>query len=172
MHLRFFWFQNDNRRYGFKLVYCCYLHSERKYLINMMVDETLPITINADKAALSLFPNIQSVCNKLEAQLNFIAMTAGWFAEQQHEVSLSFVISIGVLEKHADYQGCDQIIQIADDAVLAYHQSSLHYQGFLSITETEQQAINQQSAVLPLLLDKKCTLMLNAVAERESLHTL
>lgn len=137
-----------------------------------MVHDTLPITIKADKEAGRRFPTLGAVCNKLEAQLNFIAMTAGWFADENHEVTLSFDISTNALTATDLVQQGDEVIEIADDAILIFHQGTFHYHGLLSITQPEQQIILQQKAVLPLLLDKKCILMLNVVAQRESLSTL
>ena len=45
---------------------------------------SLPISIHVCENLIEQFSKIMSVCNKLEAQLNFQTMTANWYGDEDN----------------------------------------------------------------------------------------
>ena len=50
----------------------------------------LPISIKVTQVFAEQYPTLNSVINKLEAQVNFQTMTAGWYGDENNIITIKF----------------------------------------------------------------------------------
>ena len=134
--------------------------------------ETLPIRISVLPEAQVQLLKIGAITNKLEAKLNFITMTAGWFTEPANEVSIEFIVNTLPFFVDQPQPVADEFIQIADDVQLSFSQDELMYICYLQLTQAEIAIAQKKHTVIPLLLDKKLTIVLNKIAQKQSLPVI
>lgn len=131
--------------------------------------ESLPITISADDAINALFPKARSVLNKLEAQLNFQSLTAGWYGDEENILSINLAVVIS--ETFKQETDANQAFEFpADD--LASHIDELEVNLLVAITEKEQLLLEQKPNLLSKLLQLKLIKATNTVAEIKQLTPL
>ncbi|MDO6427271.1 hypothetical protein Q4489_09620 [Thalassotalea sp. 1_MG-2023] len=136
------------------------------------MSEALPITITAADEAKKSLPAIISVINKLEAQLNFITLTAGWFADPEHELAITFAINCLPFFPEQQFPVSDEFIALADDVHFAYHDEHRKYQCYVQLTDTEIALAKQKKSILAAILDKKLTIVLNEIALKQRLSVI
>lgn len=129
--------------------------------------ETLPISIHICDELLSQFTKINSVSNKLEAQLNFQTMVANWYGDENE---IWFIkIQIESAQSYLDqkkYQTELKIRQHSDD-VFSYIDTSTKKQLIVccvAITESELTLLLQQEKLLSGFLNIKLKKVLNLIA--------
>ena len=137
----------------------------------MTVNENLPICLKVEASAKELFPKIDAVASKLEAKLNFIAMSAGWFGDPTEEINWQFEIDCRSVDQ-IKLNFSDPVEQLADDVFISFDASAKKYLCFLQLTTHEIDLSLTKSAILPVLLEKKVTKILNTVAKRHQLPPL
>ncbi|WP_139302595.1 MULTISPECIES: hypothetical protein [Thalassotalea] len=133
------------------------------------MSEALPIEIKAADEAKKSLANISSVVNKLEAQLNFIAMTAGWFSDPEQELTIEFSVNSEPFFPKQLFPVADEFIVLADDVHFAYHDEQCKYQCYVQLTGTEIELAKQKKSILAAILDKKLTIVLNEIALKQRL---
>ena len=83
-----------------------------------MTFEPLPISIVANDELKTRYQQLASHCNKLEAQLNFQTMTAGWYGDEDKVYQIRLLIeTLDDLEchlaQHQQEKDCDATSCIA-----------------------------------------------------------
>jgi hypothetical protein len=134
-----------------------------------IMTETLPITIQASDELIADIKNIEAICNKLEAQLNFHTMTANWYGDEANIVQINFyLISLKEhtrVDTHVDHVEGEIL---ADDVRLLSSTNAL-LDCYVAMTEAESLMLLQQPKLLSGYLAKKLTKVLNLIAERQKL---
>ncbi|WP_286232623.1 hypothetical protein [Thalassotalea sediminis] len=136
------------------------------------MSETLPISLHVASDAQHSLVKICSVANRLEAQLNFITMTAGWFADPENEILIEFYINSSPYFPEKQFPASDEFIVLADDVHLAYYKSEHCYQCYIELTVAEVNAAKQKNAVLTAILDKKLSIVLNKIANKHEMPSI
>lgn len=136
--------------------------------MNITVNESLPISLMVESTTRNLLPKIDAIASKLEAKLNFVAMTAGWFGDPEDEIHWHFDINCRSVEQ-VELNFSNEVEQLADDVIISFDSKANRYNCFMQLTANEIDLSLAKAAVLPVLLDKKITKILNVVAERHQL---
>lgn len=131
--------------------------------------ESLPITISADDSINALFPKARSILNKLEAQLNFQSLTAGWYGNEENILSINVAVVIsGTFKQETD---TNQAFEFpADD--LAIYIDGLEVNLLVAITEKEQLLLEEKTSLLSRFLQLKLIKATNTLAEKKQLTPL
>lgn len=137
-----------------------------------IMSEALPITIIATDEAKESLANISSVINKLEAQLNFITMTAGWFSEPENELAIVFYINVIPFFPEHQFPVSDEFIALADDVHLSFYHEQRQYQCYIHLTEAELLVAKKKKNILAAILDKKLSIVLNEIALKQDLSSI
>lgn len=131
--------------------------------------ESLPITISIDEALSALFPKARSILNKLEAQLNFQSLTAGWYGDEENVLSIN--LAVVIVETFKQQTNANAQFEFpADD--LASFINNLEVNLLIAITEKELLLIEKKPALLSKLLQLKLIKATNTVAEKKQLTPL
>ena len=131
--------------------------------------ETLPITIKASDDLIDQISNITSICNKLEAQLNFHTMTANWYGEEENVLLINFqLVSINEHNDSTSSAAQVSVEALADDVRLLISTNDL-VDCQVAITLAEFELIKQQPKILSGYLAKKLTKVLNLIADKYQL---
>ncbi len=136
--------------------------------------EQLPISIYVSDDLKQQFEKVTSVCNKLEAQLNFQTMTANWYEDENNIVfiQLSLETPQDFVEKKRQQH---EETKIYTDDVFSYYQKSEKEQILLctiAITEAELALLNQENKLLTRLLQVKLPKVLNLIALQLNLNAI
>ena len=141
----------------------------------MNLTEKLPISIQCCDGLLAQFPKIVSVCNKLEAQLNFQTMTASWYGDEENilfvSLSLETLESFEIAHKEKSHQ---EIHRYSDD-VFSLNDSQEHgsiLRCYIAITTSEFIMLTQQPKLLAGFLQVKLPKVLNLIAKQFNLNTI
>jgi hypothetical protein len=135
-----------------------------------MMTEQLPIAIKPSIDLIAAFTNIAGVSNKLEAQLNFHTLTAGWYGDENNILLMNFYL-VSTEEFKAQDQGDNEQELLADDVMLATNDEHL-LNCYVAITLSEWQLLTLQPKLLSGYLAKKLTKVLNLIAKQKSLTTI
>lgn len=142
------------------------------------MNDQLPISIKVHHDLIAEFSRIQSVCNKLEAQLNFQTLTANWYGDEETILTIqlflestdSFIKCQSELLEHNKLKHSDKIIkQFSDDVICGINETALQLQCFVAMTESELELLTLQPKLLAGLIQAKLTKVLNLIAEQQSL---
>lgn len=135
-----------------------------------IMTETLPITIKSSDDLIDQISNIASICNKLEAQLNFHTMTANWYGEEENVLLINFQL-ISINEYNHPTSSVNQVFEeaLADDVRLLSSTNDL-VDCQVAITLAEFELIKQQPKILSGYLAKKLTKILNLIADKYQLE--
>ena len=135
--------------------------------------EKLPITIISSDELCENFEKLKSVANKLEAQLNFQSMTAGWYGDENNILSINLLLETSGgfnFKKQQSYQGIKT--EISDDVFSYYFASDNLVECFICITDKELGLLSQKENILSHYLDIKLHKVVNLVAEQFSFHSI
>ena len=136
--------------------------------------EQLPITIIIHHELIKRFSKVQSVCNKLEAQFNFQTLTANWYSDEDHILTIQLCLETpcSFLEHRNElYKNNNNISikQFSDDVVCSINDTELQFNGFVAMTNSELGLVESQPKLLPGLLQVKLLKVLNLIASQQSL---
>lgn len=135
-----------------------------------IMTETLPITIKSSDDLIDQISNIASICNKLEAQLNFHTMTANWYGEEENVLLINFqLISINEYNHTTSTAAKVSVEALADDVRLLSSTNDL-VDCQVAITLAEFELVKQQPKILSGYLAKKLTKVLNLIADKYQLE--
>lgn len=139
--------------------------------------EQLPISIYVCDDLTKLFTNVKSISNRLAAQFNFQTMRANWYGDEENilfiqlrlETPQSFLALKGIQQQNAV-----DTFKLHSDDVFSFidEQKSKQLMCIISITESEQNLLTQQSKLLPGLLQVKLQKVLNIIAEQLNLSPI
>ncbi len=135
--------------------------------------EQLPITLLPSDELCEKFSKLKSVANKLEAQLNFQTMTAGWYGDEDNILSLNIhleAIDGFSFKKQQNYQGV--LSEMSDDVFSYYFANENLIDCFICITNSELTLLNQKENLLPHYLDTKLQKVINLIAEQLNFHCI
>jgi len=127
----------------------------------------LPISLNCNHTLNTKFDKLNSVLNKLEAQLNFQTMTAGWYGDEDDIITIKLMIeteSSLVSEEFADCEGLR--IDFADDVVCFWQKQENLAHCYVALTTAETELLAQHAKLLNGLLTAKLTKVLNLFAKQ------
>jgi len=136
--------------------------------------EQLPISIYVSDDLKQQFEKVTSVCNKLEAQLNFQTMTANWYEDENNILFIKLCLETpnGFAEKKRQQL---EEIKIYSDDVFSYYQKSEKEQVMLcpiAITDAELTLLRQENKLLTKLLQVKLQKVLNLIALQLNLNAI
>ncbi|WDE02831.1 hypothetical protein SG34_015405 [Thalassomonas viridans] len=134
------------------------------------MNEQLPITIGPSEALNAQLPGLTATVNKLEAQLNFQALTAGWYGDEENilQTRLSLVTS-GEFSAMQQQKQAGERYDFADD-VLSYHRSeSRQVCCIVALTDNELALFSQRKGLVAAYLRTKLHKVLNLIAAEEDL---
>jgi len=132
--------------------------------------EKLPISIQPSNELMDKFIQIKAISNKLEAELNFKTMTAGWYGDEENIHFINLIIDNGeefLLQKIRNHQG--SITEFSDDVFSFYDETKNITNCFIAITETEQKVLSHQEKIVPVFIHKKLQKILNLIAVQHRL---
>lgn len=130
------------------------------------MDLQLPISIKLNSKLIAQFSKLTSIASKLESQLNFQTMTAGWYGDEDNIINLC--LSLESPESFQKSLSTNQelvINEFADDVLFTSNQPSHLQTCFIAITDIELNLLGQHPKLLPGFLDKKLTKVLNLIAK-------
>jgi len=132
--------------------------------------EELPISFKACDELQAIFPSLNSVTNKLEAQLNFQTLAAGWYGDEENILLISLYLQSpeDFAFQQTQSNGGD-LTYFADDVFSYHNQQDQQLSCYIAITETELQLLSQQQKLLAGYLQKKVLKVINLIAIKLSL---
>ena len=137
--------------------------------------EQLPISIYACDEFTEQFTKITSVCNKLEAQFNFQAMTANWYCDEDNIHSIKLVLETSKAFAFYQTNQANNIIKNHSDDVFSYYDTSKEQQTivcYIAITDSELAIIIPQPKLLAGFLRVKLKKVLNLIANDLTLEQI
>ncbi|WP_448566707.1 hypothetical protein [Thalassotalea ganghwensis] len=142
--------------------------------------EPLPITIVANDALKTRYQHLASHCNKLEAQLNFQTMTAGWYGDEDKIYQIRLLIeTVDDLANYLHQFQQDQnnankqnLHQLADDVLCFDNQQQLHMDVVIALTDSEHALLTSNEKLVLPLMQKKLTKVMNLVAPIQGHHPI
>ena len=130
-----------------------------------MMNTDLPISIVVNDELLDLFVTIKSIVNKLEAQLNFQTLAAGWYGDEENILLITLYLLSPEDFTFQQTQSHDGEFSYFADDVFSYHnQPHNQLSCFMAITETELQWLQPQEKILSGYLQKKLVKVINLIA--------
>ncbi|MDO6445990.1 hypothetical protein Q4493_09415 [Colwellia sp. 1_MG-2023] len=129
------------------------------------MESQLPISIKVNSLLSEEFSTLESIANRLESQLNFQTMTAGWYGDENNILNLC--VSIESPEKFYDISIKTHSTvksEFADDVIYLPDQMNNLHSCFVAITDVEQRLLCQHPKLLASFLDKKLIKVLNLIA--------
>ncbi len=142
------------------------------------MSETLPITINVNKALLDKFITIKSVSNKLEAQFNFQTLTANWYGDEEDILTIQLSLETPVsFEEFKDTLGKlsgsgVNISHFSDDVICCFNEGEQQLLCTIAITTSELDLLALQPALLAGYIQAKLRKVLNLIALQQSLTSI
>ena len=139
------------------------------------MSEKLPISIISSAELAMQFGNINSITNKLEAQLNFQTMTANWYGDED---DILFVqLNLGTPQSFVAQQETAQQHDINNysDDVFSFYENSIEERVLIchiAITNAELVLLEQQNQLLAVLLKVKLQKVLNLIAKQLTLPSI
>lgn len=139
--------------------------------------EKLPITLHVSDELANQYQTFTAKCNKLEAMLNFQTLTASWYGDEEKVLSIQIYLltpsdffnhSSPKTNKKAHNLKEDNssiITQLSDDVLIETYENDLLIKTYISITESEQELLNQHEKILINFTEKKLKKVLNSIAK-------
>ncbi len=138
--------------------------------ITSIFSSKLPISIEVTKALADQYQRLSSVVNKLEAQVNFQTMTAGWYGDENNIITIKFFLeSSSSFSQQIAKRLSGKRIDFADDVVSYFHHDSNMVYCYVALTDAELAVINKHPKVLATFIDKKMNKTLKLIANNLSL---
>ena len=137
-----------------------------------MTDD-LPIKICVADEVSALLPAIDSVANKLAAQLNFQTLTASWYGDEENILSITLFLELMPgLTNHIGKTYTVEARQFADDVVCYIDEERQIIDCYIAITDKEISLLEAESRLLKAYLPKKLNKVINLIAEQLGLVTI
>lgn len=136
--------------------------------VNIVDFETdkLPVCIFANDELKSWFANINQVMARLEAEVNFQTMLAGWYGDEDKlpAIEIAFTSATG-FESFLSEQSTMVVNQLADDVFYRFNPDKKQATGFVCFTESELSLIEKHAKLLPGIAKAKLVKLIFAIAE-------
>ncbi|QBG36922.1 hypothetical protein [Litorilituus sediminis] len=135
--------------------------------------EQLPIRLKANDELRAQFAKIHSQVNKLEAQLNFHALTANWFGDEEAILSIELFI-----ESAISFNDKVQVLQSESSSAITFLSDDVFYltvldseplQYYVALTDKEAGLMQEKPPLVAGLLQMKLTKVLNEIAAKHAL---
>ncbi|GAA6205761.1 hypothetical protein [Thalassotalea sp. SU-HH00458] len=136
------------------------------------METQLPISIKVNSLLTEKFTTLNSIANRLESQLNFQTMTAGWYGDEENILSLYFSIETAesFREISSNYPAIKD--ELADDVLYATEQNNQFQTCFVAITEIEHHLLDEHPKLMAGLLEKKLYKVLNMIGKKLKFNEL
>lgn len=135
--------------------------------------EELPISINICDELLAQLTLLNSIANKLEAQLNFQTLAAGWYGDEENILLISLYLQSPEDFAFQQTQNhCGELTYYADDVFSYHNQQEQQLSCYIAITEAELELLSQQQKLLAGYLQKKVLKVINLIAGKLSLPAI
>lgn len=135
--------------------------------------EQLPIRLKANDELRAQFAKIHSQVNKLEAQLNFHALTANWFGDEEAILSIELFIesalSFNDKAQALQSESSSAITFLSDDVFYLTALDSEPLQYYVALTDKEAGLMQEKPPLVAGLLQMKLTKVLNEIAAKHAL---
>lgn len=132
--------------------------------------EDLPITIHVDATLSTRYTAINSIKNKLEAELNFHALRANWFGDEENILHIQLILEPAKafhdnkIAREALASNTVLISFLSDDVLNYFSSQALLCKSYIALTESEDKLLTQQPKLLPGLLQVKLRKIVNLIA--------
>ncbi|TPH12277.1 hypothetical protein EPA86_17525 [Litorilituus lipolyticus] len=139
--------------------------------------EQLPLTIHISADLLAQFSKLNSVINKLEAQLNFHTLTANWYGDEEDILTIElYVESPESFDERKETitstnQQDDVQVDFFSDDVLNYAKTR-HSVCYIALTQSELSLLQEKPSLLADFLRIKLSKVLNLIADHYQLPTI
>lgn len=135
--------------------------------------EELPISISICDELLAQLTLLNSIANKLEAQLNFQTLAAGWYGDEENILLISLYLQSPEDFAFQQTQShCGELTYYADDVFSYHNQQEQQLSCYIAITEAELELLSQQQKLLAGYLQKKVLKVINLMAGKLSLPAI
>jgi len=136
--------------------------------------EQLPIAINASNELLTIFPQLNAVTNRLEAQFNFQSMLANWYGDEENVVLINMQLQtpVNYRELHLKHKDQPKFTLFSDDVFSITEEQGKPLLCIVAITNSELALLGTQEKLLAPYLQKKLHKVLNLIAEQLTLAAL
>jgi hypothetical protein len=135
------------------------------------MNDSLPIVVIVNNTLKQQHKKLVSICNKLEAQLNFQTLTANWYSNEEKVLAINLYLETP--EKFAieqkNYANNHAVISHADDVFSLFDPQQLIIDCFIAFTESEQVLVTEKNKLLTLFIEKKLTKVINLIATQQDL---
>lgn len=134
------------------------------------MNDELPISIHVSQELLTLFPKLNSVINKLSAQLNFQTLTAAWYGDEDNILTITLYLELQAgFAMQQNKEHTVAATDFADDVICYMDMDRQVIDCYVAITDSEVALIDQHQQLLSGLMDKKLHKTLNLIAVEQSL---
>ena len=135
--------------------------------------EELPIAIFVTSKLTQEFKKLSYITNKLEAQLNFQTMTAGWYGDEKNILYTTLhLLTPGEFSGQLSQFNKKNIQHHADDVFSMFNADENKLDCFIALTDKELEIIRQKEKIIAALIPSKLTKVLNILAEQQQLHQI
>jgi len=128
--------------------------------------EKLPVVVFANDELKAWFKNINQVMARLEAEVNFQTMLAGWFGNEellpQVEICFTSVTGFESFQQEDTRLACKQL---ADDVFYRFDSDKKQATGFIYFTESELSLLEQHQKLLPSMTKAKLIKLLRDIGQ-------
>jgi len=146
------------------------------------MSDLLPISIKVNKALEKQFSTLNSIKNKLEAQLNFQTLTANWYGDEENILCISLFleneVGFSAHKKHLKKQnktidkGQVEYINYSDDVFSCFYQNDNKIDVCIALTPSELNLLLKSPKVIATFLQVKLLKVLNLMAKKLALPLL
>jgi hypothetical protein len=133
----------------------------------------LPISISISDELLDEFVTIKRIVNKLEIQLNFKTLAAGWYGDEENILLISLYLQSPTdfdFQQTQSHGG--ELTCFSDDVFSYYNEQQKQLSCFIAVTSTEHQLLQQKEKILSGYLPKKLMKVINLIAIKLLLPTV
>lgn len=103
---------------------------------------------------------------RLEAEVNFQTMLAGWYGDEDKLPAIEIAFTSGTgFESFLSEQSTMVVNQLADDVFYRFNPDKKQATGFVCFTESELSLIEQHAKLLPGIAKAKLVKLIFAIAE-------
>lgn len=128
--------------------------------------EKLPVSVFANDELKAWFKNISQVMARLEAEVNFQTMLAGWFGNEEllPQMEVCFTSATGFVSFQQEDTHLESK-QLADDVFYRFDTDKKRATGFIHFTESELSLIEQHQKLLPGIAKAKLVKLLRDIGQ-------
>lgn len=139
------------------------------------MSEQLPISITSSRELVNQFDKLNSIVNKLEAQLNFQTLAANWYGDEENILSIQLGLETPTsFEQQKQARLANEMNHYSDDVFSYYSttENSQHLGCCISITQAELALLTAQPKILSGFLRMKFEKVLNIIAQQLQLPAI